>query len=152
MHTLPQINIYTHGTQWTASHGHLAFFGAYATIIIAMIYVALQKWRGDVWMSGELAGNGWKWKWALGLLQVGVVGMTIALLVSGYVQSFTERAIEGSTWAGYFAAQRDAWFVQGMFSRQIFGWVTAAGVIVLLWDMLTIGKGETRAAMTFDEN
>jgi nitric oxide reductase subunit B len=32
MHTLPQINMYTHGTQWSASHAHLSFFGAYATI------------------------------------------------------------------------------------------------------------------------
>jgi nitric oxide reductase subunit B len=27
-HTLPQVNIYTHGTQFTSAHGHLAFFGA----------------------------------------------------------------------------------------------------------------------------
>ncbi len=24
-HTLPQMNIYTHGTQFTSAHGHLAF-------------------------------------------------------------------------------------------------------------------------------
>ena len=29
-HTLPQVNIYTHGTLVTAMHGHLAFWGAYA--------------------------------------------------------------------------------------------------------------------------
>ena len=29
-HTLPQINKWTHGTQVTASHGHFAFFGAFA--------------------------------------------------------------------------------------------------------------------------
>jgi nitric oxide reductase subunit B len=46
MHTLPQINLYTHGTQWSASHGHLAFFGAYATINIAFFYLAIQHWRG----------------------------------------------------------------------------------------------------------
>ena len=59
MHTLPQINLYTHGTQWTASHGHFAFFGAYATINIAMIYIAIQKWRVDVWMSDQPPGGGW---------------------------------------------------------------------------------------------
>jgi nitric oxide reductase subunit B len=31
--------------------------------------------------------------------------MTMALLVSGYEQSHIERAVEGSTWCGYFAAQ-----------------------------------------------
>ena len=56
MQTLPQINLYTHGTQWTSSHGHLAFFGAYVTIIVAFIYVALQRLRGHVWMSDGLAG------------------------------------------------------------------------------------------------
>jgi nitric oxide reductase subunit B len=29
MHTLHPVNYYTHGTQVTAAHGHLAFFGAY---------------------------------------------------------------------------------------------------------------------------
>jgi len=145
MHTLPQINLYTHGTQWSASHGHLAFFGAYATIVIAVFYIAVQQWRGGVWMSGGLAGNGWKWKWALGLLNGGVLGMTMALLIAGYEQSFIERAIEGSTWAGYFAAQVHPWFVQGMHWRMVFGVVTALGIILLVWDLLTIGKGESRA-------
>lgn len=144
MHTLPQINLYTHGTQWSASHGHFAFFGAYATIIIAVIYIALQKVRGNVWMSANMPGNGWKWKWSLALLNIGVVGMTIALLISGYEQSHIERAVGGSTWAGYFAAQVHVWFVQGMQWRMFFGWVTAAGTLLLMWDLLTIGRGESR--------
>ncbi|MEA3411248.1 MAG: cbb3-type cytochrome c oxidase subunit I [Pseudomonadota bacterium] len=147
MHTLPQINLYTHGTQWTSSHGHLAFFGAYATINIAFFYLAAQKLRGNVWMAGGLAGNGWKWKWALGLLNTGVIGMTMAMLVAGYEQSFIERAIEGSSWAGYFAAQTHPWFVQGMVWRMIFGWVTLAGFVLLVWDLLTIGVGDARAAI-----
>ncbi len=148
MHTLPQINLFTHGTQWTPSHGHLAFFGAYATINIAMFYMAVQKWRGNVWMAGGLPGNGWKWKWSLALLNIGVVGMTIAMLVAGYEQSFIERAVGGSTWAGYFAAQSHPWFIQGMWWRQLFGWVTAAGFVLLVWDLLTIGAGEPRAAIS----
>ncbi|MEQ1532006.1 MAG: cbb3-type cytochrome c oxidase subunit I [Sideroxydans sp.] len=144
MHTLPQINLYTHGTQWSASHGHLAFFGAYATIIIAMFYLGVQRWRSGVWMSGDLPGNGWKWKWALGLLNLGMVGMTVSMLVSGYVQSQIERAIEGSTWMGYFAAQIHPWFVQGMWWREVFGVMFLVGFILLVWDLLTIGKGESR--------
>ena len=144
MHTLPQINLYTHGTQWSASHGHLAFFGAYATIIIAMFYLGIQRWRGGTWMSGDLPGNGWKWKWALGLLNLGMVGMTVSMLVSGYVQSQIERAIEGSTWMGYFAAQIHPWFVQGMWWREVFGVMFLVGFILLVWDLLTIGKGESR--------
>ncbi len=139
MHTLPQINLYTHGTQWTASHGHLAFFGAYASINIAMWYIAMQKMRGDSPFDKSLA-HAWRWKWGLALLNIGVLGMTVALLIAGYEQSFTERAIEGSTWAGYFKAQTAKWFVQSMWWRQVFGYVTATGFILLAWDLLTIGK------------
>ena len=144
MHTLPQINLYTHGTQWTSSHGHLAFFGAYATINIAMIYMALQRVRGNVWMSAGLADSGWKWKWSLGLLNGGMLGMTMALLIAGYDQSFIERALEGSTWSGYFLAQQSAWFVQGMHWRMVFGCMMSIGIVLLFWDMLTIGRTETR--------
>jgi len=145
MHTLPQINLYTHGTQWTASHGHLAFFGAYATMVIAFFYMAIQKWRGDVWMGGNLVGA-WKWKWAIFLLHAGMITMVMAMLISGYEQSQIERAIEGSTWMGYFAGQSHRWFMQGMFWRQIGGWVFTAGFVLLVWDMLTIGKREKRPA------
>ena len=141
--------MYTHGTQWTSSHGHLAFWGAYATIIIAVMYIALQKLRGDVWMSADLPDRGWKWKWGLGLQSAGMMGMTMALLVAGYVQSFVERAQEGSTWAGYFAAQNHVWFVQGMYWREFWGAIMALGVIITVWDLLTIGKGETRPAQEF---
>jgi nitric oxide reductase subunit B len=145
MHTLPQINLYTHGTQWTASHGHFAFWGAYATINIAMFYIAVQRIRGDIHMGRGIAGA-WRWKWALGLTSVGMVGMAMALLISGYEQSFVERALSGSTWGGYFAAQNATWFVQGMYWREICGVVMAAGVLLLIWDLLAIGRGETRKA------
>ena len=36
-HTLPAVNKWTHGTLITAMHGHAAFYGAYAMIMLAMI-------------------------------------------------------------------------------------------------------------------
>jgi len=81
------------------------------------------------------------------LLNLGMVGMVMAMLVSGYEQSQIERAIEGSSWVGYFVAQAHPWFVQGMWWRQIFGWMFAAGFVLLVWDMLTIGRGERRPAL-----
>jgi nitric oxide reductase subunit B len=147
MQTLPQINLYTHGTQWTSSHGHLAFFGAYVTINVAMIYMAVQKWRGGVWMSAALPDNGWKWKWSLTLLHLGIIGMTAALLIAGYEQSFIERAVGGSTWSAFFAAQVHPWFLQAMAWRNVFGVVMALGLVLLVWDLATIGRGERRAAL-----
>ncbi|HFC05450.1 MAG TPA: nitric-oxide reductase large subunit, partial [Rhizobiales bacterium] len=41
MHTLSSVNFYSHGTQVTAAHGHLAFFGAYVSINLAMITYAM---------------------------------------------------------------------------------------------------------------
>ncbi len=150
MHTLPQINLYTHGTQWTTSHGHLAFYGAYATINIAFFYLAVQQWRGNVWMGANLVGA-WRWKWALTLLSVGVMGMTMALLIAGYEQSFIERAVGGSSWSAYFAAQTHPWFMESMAWRMVFGWITLAGFVLLAWDLLVIGKHETREAETLVE-
>jgi nitric oxide reductase subunit B len=142
MQTLPQINLWTHGTQWTASHGHLSFFGAYVTINLMMIYIAVQKWRGDVYM-GVI---GARWKWALGLLTVGMLGMSVALIIAGYQQSFIERAIGGSTWSAYFEAQADPAFVTAMWWRLIMGFVVLAGYIVLIWDLLVVGRHEERTA------
>jgi nitric oxide reductase subunit B len=90
--------------------------------------------------------NGWRWKAAAVLLNLGVLGMTVALLIAGYEQSFIERAVEGSTWAGYFSAQNHPWFLQAMVWRMVFGLMTAAGGMLLFWDLLTIGKGEIRPA------
>jgi nitric oxide reductase subunit B len=46
MHTLSPVNYYTHGTQVTAAHGHLAFYGAYVLVVIAMISYAMPMLRG----------------------------------------------------------------------------------------------------------
>ncbi|TAK86489.1 MAG: nitric-oxide reductase [Betaproteobacteria bacterium] len=150
MHTLPQINLFTHGTQWTASHGHLAFFGAFATVNIAFFYLAMQKLRGEVWMGAGLPDRGWKWKWSFALLNIGMLGMTVALLVAGYVQSQIERAIGGSSWSAYFDAQAHPWFQQGMWWREVFGVVILIGVVLLAWDLLTVGRRETRVIQTLE--
>ena len=97
-------------------------------------------------MAEDLPGNGWKWKWSFCLLNIGMVGMTVSLLISGYVQSQVERAIGGSTWAGYFSAQAHPWFIQGMVWREVFGVVFFFGFVILVWNLLTIGKTETRKA------
>ncbi len=46
LHTLAPVNYYTHGTQITMSHGHLAFYGAYACINLAFITYAMPKLLG----------------------------------------------------------------------------------------------------------
>ena len=140
MMTLPQINLFSHGTQWTVSHGHFAFWGAYACGILSVIYLALQKAR----QVTEV--NSVSWKWSFSLLNAGLVGMVGALLISGIAQAFYERAIGGSTLQAFIEGQSNQWFMQGMSMRLAFGVVFAAGYVMLIYDLLTIGKQKTAPA------
>jgi len=134
-HTLPQVNIYTHGTQFTAAHGHLAFFGAYATILVGMMYLGLQGAYGIERLKATF-----KTKMAITLIALGVMGMTVALTIAGYEQVLIERAELGGGWNAFFTAQNMPWYIQAQVWRAIMGVVTFVGFIYLIWDMLTIGK------------
>ena len=46
IHTLSPVNYYTHGSQITAAHGHLAFYGAYVLVVITLISYAMPTLRG----------------------------------------------------------------------------------------------------------
>ena len=133
-HTLPQVNIYTHGTQFTAAHGHLAFFGAYATILIGMMYLGLQGAYGVKNMKATFNS-----KMGLFLVTFGVVGMTVALTIAGYEQVLVERAELGGGWNAFFVAQNLPWYVQAQLWRAIMGVVTFLGFVYLVLDLLTIG-------------
>src|SRR5262249_48428767 len=134
MITLPQINLYAHGTQWTVSHGHFAFWGAYGCGVIAVLYLVLQRTRNVAQVEGGL------WKWAFAALNLGLVGMSGALLVAGFVQAFVERAIGGSTLQAFITGQESPWFVDGMIARFLLALVFTAGYIVLVWDLLALGR------------
>ena len=134
-HTLPQVNIYTHGTQFTAAHGHLAFFGAYATILIAMFYIAVQGKYGIKKLRATFAS-----KMAIFLITFGVLGMAVALTIAGYEQVLIARAQLGGGWQAYFSAQNQLWMSQAMDWRLIMGVVTLVGFLYLAKDLLTISK------------
>jgi len=63
-----------------------------------------------------------------------------ALLVSGFVQAFVERAIGGSTLEAFISGQENAWFVDGMVARFLLAIVFTAGYVVLVWDLVTLGR------------
>lgn len=134
MITLPQINLYAHGTQWTVSHGHFAFWGAYACGVISVAYLVVQKVRSVPDAGGTL------WRWSFAALNLGLIGMVGALLVAGMAQSFVERATGGSTLQAFIAGQQDPWFTGGMMLRFVFGVLFAAGYFALVYDLLTLGK------------
>ena len=86
-HTLPAVNMYTHGTLVTAMHGHLAFWGAYGMIVFAMIAYAMPL------MTGRKLYDSVMGIYAFWLSLIGMVGMTTAFAAAGVAQVYLERRV-----------------------------------------------------------
>jgi nitric oxide reductase subunit B len=84
-HTIPQVNMWTHGTLITAMHGHLAFWGAYALLVLAFISYALPQMTGRARYKSALG------QWAFWTSNIGMLGMTGAFAVAGIAQVYLER-------------------------------------------------------------
>ena len=141
MQTLPQINMYSHGTQMAAAHGHLSFTGAYLSTVMVLIYIAVQNLRKPV----QVPLDSKLWKWAAALLLVGTIGIAGAFTLSGLTQTLVERAEGGSTWAAYINAYTHPWYARTLAWRFAFAWIAVIGYVLLVWDFLTIGRGGTAA-------
>lgn len=122
LHTLAPVNYYTHGTQLTAAHGHLAFYGAYALIVMTLISYAMPKLRG----LGEAADNKAQVMemWGFWLMTISMVFITLFLSAAGVVQIWLQRIPEDGAALSFMASQ-DQLF--------IFYWLRlAAGVVFLI--------------------
>ncbi len=86
-HTLPQTNLYTHGTLVTAMHGHLAFWGAYAMIVLAMITYALPN------LTGRKLYDHPRGRAAFWLSNIGMFTMVAAFAAAGVAQVYLERIL-----------------------------------------------------------
>ncbi|OYU56426.1 MAG: nitric-oxide reductase large subunit [Chitinophagaceae bacterium BSSC1] len=86
-HTLPQVNMYTHGTLVTAMHGHLAFWGAYGMIVLAFISYSLPN------LTGRKLYDSTSGLLAFWLSNIGMIGMTVAFGVAGVAQVYLERKV-----------------------------------------------------------
>ena len=95
-HTWPSINKWTHGTLITAMHGHAAFYGAYAMIVLAMITYALPGLTNRPHNRYSPLGF-----WAFWLQVSGMFGMTLSFATAGIGQVYLERIMG----MGYLDAQ-----------------------------------------------
>ncbi len=132
MHTLAPINYYTHGTQITASHGHLAFYGAYVMINLAIITYAMPHLRGQQPYNQTLN------MWSFWITSAGMCFMTFTLTAAGVLQTHLERVMG-----------MDFMEVQEQIS--LFYWMRlGSGVIVVLGVLLfvyaTFSKGSEEQA------
>jgi len=88
-HTLAPVNYYTHGTQLTAAHGHLSFYGAYIMIIFTLISYAMPILRGRP--TGNCPKAQKVELSAFWLMNIGMLGITLALTVAGIMQIIEQR-------------------------------------------------------------
>ena len=132
-HTWPSVNKWTHGTLITAMHGHSAFYGAYAMIVLAMISYAMPSISRHRSESGSAVGY-----FAFWLQMAGMFGMTISFATAGIGQVYLERILG----LGYLDTQLkiQVHFLMLMITASVF----SVGVALYIWDFF-------RAAPTFDE-
>lgn len=120
LHTLHGVNYYSHGTQITAAHGHLAFFGAYVALNLAMFTYAMPILRGREPYNQVLnMASFW-------LMTGGMAFMTFVLTFAGTVQTHLQRVM-----GMYYMEVQDG---LGIFYLMRFG----AGVAVVLGALLFI--------------
>ena len=94
LHTLAPVNYFTHGSQITAAHGHLAFFGAYAMICMTIISYAMPIMRGRP--QGNPASAQKLERFAFWTMCLSMLGITLALTVAGAYQIALQRLPDDS--------------------------------------------------------
>lgn len=133
LHTYPAVNYLTHGTQLTAAHGHLAFYGAYVMVNLAVITYAMPHLRGMQPYNQTLN------KWSFWITSTGVVLMTLALTVAGILQSYLQRVMGVS-----FMDVADD--ISIFFTlRALSGVLVVFGVMLFIYATLSGDKAQVRA-------
>ncbi len=123
LHTLAPVNYYTHGTQITAAHGHMAFYGAYVMVVISMISYAMPLLRGRVANSESAQVME---MWSFWLMTVAMVFITLFLTGAGILQVWLQRVAEVPM--GFMATQDQV---------ALFYWLREISGVVFLIGLLT---------------
>jgi len=123
-HTLSPVNYYTHGTQITAAHGHLAFYGAYVLVVITLISYAMPTLRGRMANSRKAQACE---MWSFWIMTTGMVIMVLALTGAGILQVWLQRMPTENA-MGFMATQDQLRF---------FYWTRIGGGLVFLIGQFT---------------
>ena len=140
LHTLSPVNYFTHGTQITAAHGHMAFYGAYVMIVLTIISYAMPL------MRGRAAANSNKSQvtemWAFWLMTVSMVFITLFLTAAGILQVYLQRASD--TPLPFMVVQEKLELFYWL--REIAGLIFFIGLILYVWSFFVKGDEEAPAA------
>jgi nitric oxide reductase subunit B len=125
-HTLPQVNYYTHGSQVTVAHGHIAFFGAYVLLNLMFFYYAMPKLKGLTAFDERRGTLAFWW------LSLTMTAMTLAFTIAGVLQTYIERVMG----LGYMTAQAQMrfWFA----ILVVLGFTLLIGVLTAVADLLAL--------------
>ena len=137
LHTLAPVNFYTHGTQITAAHGHMAFYGAYVMVVLTMISYAMPILRGRAANSGKAQVAE---MWAFWLMTVSIVFITLFLTAAGILQIWLQRV--AATPMSFMDAQDQVALFYWM--REWAGVVFLIGLVVYITSFFV--KGEVAKA------
>ncbi len=103
LHTLAPVNYYTHGSQITAAHGHMAFYGAYVMIVITIISYAMPVMRGRP--NGNSNQAQVVEMWGFWLMTISMVFITLFLTGAGVLQVWLQRLPESGEALSFMATQ-----------------------------------------------
>ena len=140
LHTLAPVNYYTHGTQITAAHGHMAFYGAYVMINLTMISYAMPLLRGRKAANSERSQV--LEMWSFWLMTVSIVFITLFLTGAGVLQVWLQRYT--ATPQPFMAVQDQIALFYWM--REIAGVVFLAGLVTYVASFF-VGSRDAEAAV-----
>jgi len=126
LHTLAPVNMFTHGTQLTAAHGHLSFYGAYVMIIFTVISYAMPILRGRPHGNCKTAQK--RELNAFWMMNIGMLGLTLALTIAGITQILDQRV--GTELVSFMDSQESMTTIYSI--RLGFGLLVFAGLITYL--------------------
>lgn len=133
LHTLAPVNYYTHGTQITAAHGHMAFYGAYVMVVLTMISYSMPL------MRGQQAANETAQKveiLSFWLMTLSMVVITLALTVAGFVQSYLQRYADEAQSFMVVQDQLSTYY----WIREVAGIVFLLGLFLYIYSFFAKGK------------
>ncbi|HEY9039625.1 MAG TPA: cbb3-type cytochrome c oxidase subunit I [Roseovarius sp.] len=133
LHNMHGVNFYSHGTQITAAHGHLAFYGAYVAINLAIISYAMPLLKGREPYNQVLnMGSFW-------LMTGGMAFMTFTLTFAGVIQTHMQRVL-----GNYYMDVQDE---LGLFylMRFISGTAVVLGALLFVYSIFVVRRREVVA-------